>query len=71
MKCWLEQMQLPPQLRPAVPDVSTGFAVKAWNLMGGIDWTALPAVAELLGIRDLDILIHQLAVIRDSQAEHG
>lgn len=39
--------------------------------MGGIDWTALPAVAELLGIRDLDILIHQLAVIRDSQAENG
>ena len=37
--------------------------MKAWNLMGE-SAGPLPAVADLLGIRDLDILIHQLAVIK-------
>lgn len=37
--------------------------------MGGIDWSALPVVAELYGITDIDILIHQLVAIRDAQRE--
>jgi len=36
--------------------------------MGGLDWAALPIVAELLGIDDIDELIHQLATLRDN---HG
>ncbi len=35
--------------------------------MGGIDWAALPTVAELLGVQDMDILIYQLIAIRDYQ----
>ncbi|NMQ28481.1 hypothetical protein E4Q23_12400 [Candidatus Accumulibacter phosphatis] len=27
-------------------------AVQAWNLMGGIDWSALPIVIDLLGVSD-------------------
>jgi len=46
------------------------LAVQAWNLLGGaIDWTGLPVVAELLGIADIDLLIRQLALIREFQ--HG
>lgn len=33
--------------------------------MGGIDWSALPVVAEMLGVRDLEPLIVQLVAIRD------
>lgn len=63
-------MQLPPQLlKSATPDFSTAMAIRAWNLMGGIDWAALPVVAELYGITDIDLLIHQLVAIRDSQRE--
>ena len=35
--------------------------------MGGMDWSALPVVAELLGIEDVDILIMELTAIRDAQ----
>lgn len=36
--------------------------------MGGqIDWAGLPLVADLLGIDDLEILITQLAALRDWQ----
>lgn len=35
--------------------------------MGGLDWQALPIVAELLGITDVETFIAQLAVIRDWQ----
>jgi hypothetical protein len=34
-------------------------------MMGGLDWTALPIVAELLGVEDLDLLVSQLVAIRD------
>ena len=30
-----------------------------------MDWNAIPVVAELYGIRDLDLFVHQLTVIRD------
>lgn len=36
--------------------------------MGGtIDWAGLPLVADLLGLDDLELLIVQLAAIRDFQ----
>lgn len=34
--------------------------------MGGqLDWAALPVVSELLGVADVETLIHQLVAIRD------
>jgi hypothetical protein len=48
------------------------LAVRAWNLMGGLDWHALPVVLELLGVTppacDPDIVIAQLVALRDGQA---
>ena len=41
------------------------IAVQAWNVMGGIDWAALPIVAELLGIADIEKLNVQLVALRD------
>lgn len=35
--------------------------------MGGLDWVALPIVAELLGITNLEKFVAQLAAIRDHQ----
>ena len=35
--------------------------------MGGLDWSALPIVVEMLGIEDVDGLVRRLVVIR----EHG
>lgn len=46
------------------------IAVRAWNLMGGIDWSALPIVADMIGITDLETLITQLVTIRDWQREN-
>lgn len=37
--------------------------------MGGLDWAALPVVAELLGIEDVDELIHHLVILRNQA--HG
>lgn len=33
--------------------------------MGGLDWQALPVVSEMLGFKDVDILIAQLSAIRN------
>ncbi len=35
--------------------------------MGGIDWSGLPIVAEVLGIEDIETLVLQLCVIRNRQ----
>jgi hypothetical protein len=48
-------------------DGDAALAIRAWNLMGGIDWAGLPVVAEMLGFDDPEILITQLAQIRDAQ----
>ncbi len=37
--------------------------------MGGLDWAALPVVADLLGYEDIEILISQLVAIRDHKKE--
>jgi hypothetical protein len=34
------------------------------NGMGGIDWAGLPLVVELLGVIDIEMLLHRLLVIR-------
>lgn len=39
-------------------------------MMGGvIDWSALPVVAEVIGINDIESLIADLRIIRDYQNE--
>lgn len=45
------------------------LAIRAWNLLGGIDWAGLPLVAEILGYDDIELLITQLVVIRDREKE--
>ena len=34
------------------------------NGMGGLDWAGLPIVAELLGIDDIESLVHRLMNIK-------
>jgi len=46
------------------------LATQAWNIMRGIDWAALPIVAEMLGIIDIEELIFHLTLIREQQS-HG
>ena len=44
-------------------------AIRAWNMLGGLDWAGLPIVVDILGIRDVEMLIVQLNTIRDRQRE--
>lgn len=38
-------------------------------MMGGLDWQALPIVAEIHGITDIESFIVQLVTIRDWQRD--
>ncbi len=49
------------------PDVR--LAVRAWNLLGGVEWAGIELVAETLGYTDLELLMHQLVVIRERQRD--
>ena len=64
---------LPAQLQPGhqTTPLPIATAVEAWNLMGGIDWSALPIVIDLLGVSDPEALIAQLVAIRDYQYAQG
>jgi hypothetical protein len=35
--------------------------------MGGLNWSALPIVVELIGVDDVELLIEQLVIIRNKQ----
>lgn len=35
--------------------------------MDGIDWAALPVVAEMLGVIDIEVLVAELTAIRNFQ----
>ena len=62
----MDAQAMPDAIRPkSAPPPDVQMAVTAWNLMGGIDWIALDAVAEMLGITDLETLVLQLVAIRD------
>ena len=55
---------------PQRPPDDCMIAVTAWDMMSGsIDWTALPTICELLGIRDIETLLSQLMAIRDRKTE--
>ena len=57
---------MPEQLRPAGnPSQEIAIAIRAWNLCGGMEWAAIPVVADLLGVRDVERLIYQMTIIRD------
>ena len=61
---------MPEQVRPVEQlDGETVLSIRAWNIMGGIDWAALPVIAEMLGIDDIETLVLQLVAIRDAQRE--
>ena len=61
---------MPEQVRPVAQlDGETVLSIRAWNIMGGIDWAALPVIAEMLGIGDIETLVLQLVAIRDAQRE--
>ena len=61
---------MPEQVRPVAQlDGETALSIRAWNIMGGIDWAALPVIAEMLGIDDIETLVLQLVAIRDAQRE--
>lgn len=55
---------------PGLPPVDVALAIRAWNMLGGMEWAGLDAVADILGIDDLEILVTQLQIIRNWQAEH-
>lgn len=45
-----------------------GLAIQVWNLlsngMGGLDWSGLPFVVQMLGIEDVEALTDALLVIK-------
>ena len=52
---------------PGAPPDGTELAVMAWNIMGGLDWAALPFVMAMVGVdEDADIAISQLVAIRNA-----
>lgn len=54
-----------------VPDMFSAATIRAWNMMGGIDWSALPVVAELIGIDDVELLVDGLMQIKAKEAERN
>lgn len=55
-----------------MPPDGADIARRAWNLMGGeINWAALPVVAELFGIEDIEPFLMQLVAIRDWQRDNS
>jgi len=67
MNDWLGQQNLPGGLEPVKPTLEIRLALKAWNMMRGLDWVALPTVAEIIGLADIELLVAQLCALRDHQ----
>jgi hypothetical protein len=38
-------------------------------MMRGLDWVALPTVAEIIGLTDIELLVAQLCALRDHQQQ--
>jgi hypothetical protein len=47
------------------------MALKAWQMLGGCDWSGLPMVAEILGIDDIEGLARSLAHLRNELHKDG
>lgn len=44
-------------------------ALDAWNIAGGLDWAAMPILAELQGVDDIEGWIRRLVALRDILAK--
>jgi hypothetical protein len=55
---WLEH----PKPRPRSPNE---FSIRAWNILGDLDWNGILPVCEMLGIDDVETLVHDLVTIRN------
>jgi hypothetical protein len=42
------------------------MAIRAWNMLGGLDWAGLDTVCDVLGITDPELLIAQLVIMRNN-----
>lgn len=60
---------MPGNLEPPSQSPEVKLAIRAWNMCGGMDWAAIPHVAEILGYDDIEMLVYQLAAIRDNKTE--
>lgn len=49
------------------PDPATALAIRAWNMLGGMDWSGMTLVANVLGYDDMELLMLQLETIRNRQ----
>jgi hypothetical protein len=56
---------LPDSMRPELP-AELCEALDMFNLMGGLDWSAVPLVFGLFDVRDPGAAIYRLAMIRDA-----
>ena len=54
---------LPDDLRPEITETDA-LALRLYNLMGGLDWAALPVVFTWYGIDDADTMIERLLIIK-------
>lgn len=58
---------------PPAPTALSNLAFDAFNHLsngaGGIDWAGLGVVVELLGVADVERLVHDLQVIRHHRPE--
>ena len=39
------------------------------NGMGGIDWSGLPLAVEMLGVSEVEALVHRLVIIKSHKPE--
>jgi hypothetical protein len=42
--------------------------IRAWNMLGGLEWNGIDRVADMLGIEDRDALVLGLITIRKWKA---
>lgn len=55
------------QLPQKPPPSDSVVAIRAWALMGNrLEWNAVPIVAAVFGVDDVELFIWHLSVIRDS-----
>ena len=59
---------LPPSMRPALPPELV-VAMEMFNLMGGLDWAAVPVLFAMYDIDEPARMITRLAMIRDKVSE--
>ncbi|MBK8916490.1 MAG: hypothetical protein IPM64_18135 [Phycisphaerales bacterium] len=42
------------------------MVIRAWNMMGGeVNWIALPVIAEMFGVVDVECFLARLIALRD------